>query len=89
MDGMNLCSFALHRAFASSNLGLGQLLMSGRFDMPTGVFWMGKSSSPCATPVLPIRVRICSLSSSAWLPLKLPQCPSCPGWAVMVILALM
>merc|ERR1712151_1072999 len=76
IDGMNFFSFSLHVCLEDSNFGLGQLLMSGRFDCPIGVFWMGKIISACATPVVPTRARICNRSSSAWLPLKLPQCPS-------------
>merc|ERR1712217_376260 len=65
IDGMNLCSFALHLAFASSSLGLAQLLISGRFAWPTGILPPAKIKADASTPVTPMRARICSLSSSA------------------------
>merc|ERR1719464_2170282 len=65
IEGMNLCSFALHFSFAASSLVGSQLLMSGRLA--------------AATPVVPRRCLTIGRVSSAGLPLKFPQCPSWPG----------
>merc|ERR1712039_586396 len=55
IDGMNLCSFALHLVLASSSLGRAQSLISGRLDGFIGVLPPEKNISPAATPVVPIR----------------------------------
>ena len=55
IDGMNLCSFFLHKSFAPSNFDAGQSLMSGRFTWTTAVFVWNPMSSPWATPVVPMR----------------------------------
>jgi len=76
---------ALQSAFAASKVAVGQLLMSGRFAVVMGVLVANSSSGPAGTPCVPTRCRTAILSSSAALPLKLPQCPSWPERECIVI----